>query len=234
MTPRPSFVWSTNFDSLENLDNGNRDSRGRYSIVEDPTGSGRGKVLRCEAAPDLAYFDPQYPDGGQTVVRSYPAIYFPALEGPHSASVDVLVSADFVPIPDYPHQLGLLSDFYDTGSYGTAWRYTAGVILDMKQGVHVLRLHITDPVGFVTPVAGAPSFTFNKWHRIEIVFGRDRHVTLLQDGQVVAIGHLPDGLPLATAGGHPGLYGLFGPGQRGAPFSAGTLLNDNWTMIVWP
>lgn len=122
-SPQPSFFWATCFNSLDEVQNFHLGYQGRYSLVNDPTGTGRGQVLKCDAAPDLAYFDPQYTPNGRTVVRSYPTMYFPQEIGAHVTGLDVYVVNDFSPgiqsTSDGPH-LSLLSDFYDT-MFGAGW-----------------------------------------------------------------------------------------------------------------
>ncbi|MEW5868604.1 MAG: hypothetical protein AB1894_04960, partial [Chloroflexota bacterium] len=236
-TPIPSFAWSTSFDSLEGgLYNGQLNLHGRYSIVDDPAMSGRGKVLKCEAAPDLAYFDPQYTPGGRSVVRSYPTMYMPARTGPHLIGLDVYLKDDFSPkirsTSDGPH-LSLLGDFYDTGTFGSGWNVAATADLYRMRGKYFIALfNIKDWKSL--PLPNAPSFTFNEWHRIEILVTSQREVILFQDGQIVTVGELAPGVPIATAGGHPGLYALSSDSSHEVPFKSGTLYNDNWSIIVWP
>jgi hypothetical protein len=223
------------------MGNGNYNIRGKYYAVDDPTVSGRGKVLACEAAPDLAYYDKQYYGGiGTTVIRSYPDKYFPAIRGPHLIGLDVYVVDNFSPkirfkieLSDEAHYLSLLSDFYDTESYGRSWGVAATADLVRKGMKYYLGLgNVKD--GWVDPLPSAPEFSLDEWHRIEILVTRQRQVVLYQDGQIVAEGILAPGVPAATAGGHPGLYGLSGEASQAPPFNTGTLYNDNWSIIVWP
>lgn len=238
-TPIPSFVWSTGFDSLDELqDNYNYDRRGRYDVVIDPTGSGRGMVLEAGAAPDFAYYDLQYFDGvGTTVVRSYPAYYFPAKLGPHRVGVDVYLENDFEPkvgslFPNGPH-LSLLSDFYDTEGFGKKWR--VGVTVDLwNLGKDVYAVRLGNIRGEQTISLPNLYFTFNQWHRIEIEVTRDRNVLLYQDGRMVASAFLAADIGIATSGGHAGLYGLGAKGQHHPPYTSGKLYNDNWSITVWP
>lgn len=231
-SPTPSFFWSTCFNSLDEVQNYHLNTQGRYSLIDDPTGSGRGKVLECEAAPDLAYFDPQYTPNGRTVVRSYPTMYFPQKNGPHLVGLDVYVEDDFSPAvqstADGPH-LSLLSDFYDT-DYGAGW--IIGVTADLKLVGESYFLAIGNAKNRQILPDAAP-FTFGRWHRIEIMVTEQRQVQLYQDGQLVNVAELRDEVGVATGGGHPGLYGLSADGAHVAPFTTGTLYNDNWTMAVW-
>jgi hypothetical protein len=234
-TPIPSFTFSTDFESLDNLGNYWLDRGGRYSIVPDPTGTGRGTVLKCEAAPDLAYLH-DYGDVSRMVVRSCPDQYWPAQRGPHKVGVDVLVKDNFSPqissTPDGPY-LSVLSDFYDSEGYGKVWGVAATADLYLRGSVYYLKLGNVKN-GQARPSPAAPPFTFDKWHRVDIVVTKERRVILYQDGQIVATGELADSADLATAGGHAGLYGIAPVSSNKAPFESGTLYNDNWSVVVWP
>jgi hypothetical protein len=226
------FFWSTCFDSLDEVQTDHLNAQGRCSLVDDITGSGRGKILKCEAAPDLAYFAPQYTPNGRTVVRSYPTMYFPQKHGPHLVGLDVYVEDDFSPAiqstSDGPY-LSLLSDFYE--AYGAAWIIGATADLKLVGESYFLTLGNVKNQRTLPPAA---PFTFGRWHRIEIMVTEQRQVQLYQDRQLVSVAELRDGVGVATGGGHPGLYGLSADGLHVAPFNTGTLYNDSWTMSVWP
>jgi hypothetical protein len=134
--PEPIFSWYTCFNSLNDFQNYHLNNQGRYSLIPDFTGSGKGNILKSEAAPDLAYFDPQYLPNGRTVVRSYPTNYFPQKFGPHMTVLDVYLENDFYPpiqsTSDGPF-LSLLTDFSNNGIYGPDWKLNATVDL-MKSG----------------------------------------------------------------------------------------------------
>jgi hypothetical protein len=83
------------------------------------------------------------------------------------------------------------------------------------------------------PAPGAPPFTLDRWHRLEILVAENREVTLFLDGQLVASAHLADEAVVAAAGGHAGFYGGAGCGSHTAPFATGKRYNDNWSVAVW-
>ena len=105
--------------------------------------------------------------------------------------------------------------------------------LELIKGEYYLALHNVKHWESL-PLPNAPPFTFNEWHRIEILVTNQRDVIRFQDGQIVTIGELDSGVPIAIAGGHAGLYALSADGSHKAPFTSGTLYNNNWSMIVWP
>ncbi len=237
-TPLPSFEWSTGFDTLDGLDNYQLGIHGQYKVVADPTNSGHGNVLKGDAAPDLAYYDLQYYDGvGTTVVRSYPAYYFPAKPGPHKVGVDVYLENDFEPkvgslFPNGPN-LSLLSDFFDTEGFGKKWQVGPTANLwNLGNERYAIRLG-GNLQGEQTINAPRVLFKPNRWYRVDIEVTHERKALLYQDGHLVAWAMLADDIGVATSGGHAGLYGLGAKGQQHPPYTSGTLYNDNWSIIVW-
>ena len=190
--------------------------------------------MKCESAPDLAYYDTQYFGGvGTTIVRSYPTMYMPPKKGPHLMGLDVYLEDDFNPpiLSSSATNLSLLTEFYETPNGGTDWRLAYTVDL-RRTGANYF-------AGFGNiksqrRTTNAPQFSFKQWHRIEILATNDRKLTLFQDGKVVEVGELKDEAEVATAGGHPGLYALSSRASQQAPFTSGTLYNDNWSIVVWP
>ncbi len=210
------FEWGTDFEnglSGFTYDAVRRvDANSYFDIIDDPTGSGRGKVYRGivnGSPPNL----PQNNNG--THHRPYPDIYFPYKEGPYSAEVDVYIFKDiqYSRLSD-GHIVSVLSAF--NGSPIDYKNYSVQVQVNLRVvgGRRMLTLMVPGDTETAPQVAipyepDAPEFSYDKWQAVKVDVDKNGKVKLFQDGKVISIGELPEWSKarIGISGGHAGLYG---------------------------
>jgi hypothetical protein len=182
---------------------------GTLKVIPDPTGSGRGSVLRGEITSAA-------PPGGDSH-RIYPALLLPeCYRGGYRSSF--LVWAD---LPS-PAQRGWIS--FATYSHKKEWKDLFGVNLGFEQGEDRLVLfHV--PVfskGTFTRISSIP-FPMRQWVKVEVTVD-DSGIMLFQDDRLIAEAKKEwgaEGVGLCEA--HWGLYGQ-------DKNRSGLLLNDDITV----
>ncbi|MBI4738592.1 hypothetical protein HY772_03375 [Candidatus Woesearchaeota archaeon] len=172
-TPKPRFQWVTNFDnglSGFGYDAIRRvDSNSFFEIVDDPTGSKRGKVYRgiVKGAP------PNLPQAGGKH-RPYPDTYYSFQEGPYSAEVEVYIYSDiqYSGLSD-GHILSVLGAF--NGSPIDYKDYSVQVQVNLRDVNGVPRLTLMLPIAVESSdqiaapyLPDAPIFTYTEWHTVRI------------------------------------------------------------------
>jgi len=227
----PKFEWSVSFDNgVNEFTYDGKDRLGptsTYDIIDDPTGSGKGKVYRGVVTGP----PPVLPgtDNGKRH-RPYPTIFFPYQEGPYATEGFIWVSK---PVPrliisppkETDPWFSPIGGIFDRGG-PTDRHWVLTTHLGFQDGQYRLVLLANDDPswrGTLSPIA----FPFETWVKLRIEVGSDRVARLYQDGSLVSTKRLPPSSLLGTIGGHWGLY-------AGRDVENLVVLNDNIKFQVYP
>lgn len=223
----PKFIRTYKLDNLSGLDlNSTNNKGGKIEIIDDPTGSGRGKIPKMIATPDRPWRDPDIKDQR---IRCYPATWFPFKKGPNETYVDVFLKGDVSPrivrSDNNKSWLSLLGGFDANGDLDGYWNvaWTANVV-PVGNGMYKLALYNTAEWETM-PNHDAPVFTLDSWHNVCVKETSNQEIILYQDGQEVCRSNLKSNSRLGSVGGHPGLYA--------GVFKNITLCNSNYSIKVW-
>jgi len=219
---------------------------GTLDVVDDPSGDGRGLVMRVTIPPRvvdgvrLAESGPIFERWSDILVsRIYGFVIFPFREPPCETSIDVWASKEFVKTAVGSTSGTILLDAYDE-STGIGWRSPFGPTVDSSLQAKLWLGSVIDGKTYLTlkagpgvftpaPVPGAPEFTPETWHTIRITIDAERMAYLYQDGVLVASRPLHNAFRGGTVGGHPGVY-IHDAVWRGAYAVRGTVLYDNYII----
>lgn len=240
-TPRPNIIFQDDFENGLIVTPGNPDhwnnliqQGARVELIDDPTGSGRGKVLKGFVFGDAPL------DQGEYKRRGYPDWYtgpWPNgvinIPAPCGISVDVWVSRQLIPggSPTYKpsgvlHGIGANSRNTGEAIYGN------GLVLGRDGG----------PLGFMDTPGGWTKctlpFYYERWIELTILVMPDGKILVYQDGQLNT--NLDDTLVLPSEanigiiGGHAGLYTSKGSNPHAPDYPDGAfVLNNNYKVFTY-
>lgn len=231
-TPIPTFQWSSGFEN--GLGGWNYDGKNRmqkpvsyYEIVDDPTGSGRGKVYMGLVDGDPPNL-PETQNGEKH--RPYPDIFFPFKQGDYSVGVDVFLTSDLSPTTIQQEWEGAWASFLSVFSQpGPDYELAYMVNLLGNRGNYRLDTRSFHPSlqgESHKRISGTPKFPTDQWVSIRVDVDTSRKIIqTFQNDVLVAEGpYLAKSLGIG--GMHAGLYG--GNGLRKT-----TLYNDNISISVY-
>jgi hypothetical protein len=203
-------------------------------IIDDPTNSGRGKVLKGTITGNAV------DQGGYLAHRAHPGKSFPAQTFPCRVQEDIWMSKQVYEdvIEGRGNWYSQLSLFAKMGQGGrvlvttslineSSWTgYGLGIT-----GYMTLDIHDIDPSiqSFTKILPDAPRFTPEEWHTMAVELDPDGMVYLYQDNQLVTKGELINYPQKVLRNAHGGpIYG-------GPSFSnGGYVLVDNFSVVCWP
>lgn len=207
-------------------------------VVDDPTHSGRGKVVKGTIVGDAVM-----QAGGYSAFRAHTGFTLPnPYAFPCRLTEDIWMSKDFradiISGQSWYSQLSLFTPV-DNGEYGIS--VTSMMIKESSwtgYGLGIegyMTLDLQDPAKdkhvqkFTKIMPGAPRFTPEKWHQMAIEVDRRGWAYLYQDGILVTKGELisQSKEKLTMVHGGP-IYG-------GDSFKRGSyVLVDNFSITCWP
>ena len=229
-TPFPRFLFERDYDDgLAGFDYINQKGA-KVELIEDPTGSGRGKVLKGSIAGV-----PQEEDIYFQFRRGSPGKGFPFQAFPCRVQEDIWMSKQFFDdVQTTKNWFSSLGLFDVSPDYGGRWHVAVTSFMKRSRFGDQISLDIQDNdiQIYVEPLPGSPSFTPEEWHTIAIEVNASRKACLYQDDALVSCNAL---LP-ASRDGIVNVHGgpIYVGEKEGTPFHQGSyVLVDNLKIICW-
>ncbi len=224
------FATSEDANFLGYGRSGNRVDGTTYQTIPDPTNSGHRFVLQGVIDGDPLNQSTYW------AYRAHSGANF-NISGEASFAEDVFVSSQFLSDATSAGKWFIHHNIFDNSDYQTFWHVAIRTTIRQSSNGYMVLVFLggSEETPLTYPVAGAPKFTPDQWHRMATEIRKEQNAQgatiwvayLFQDNKLVTLGKLPTSLRRDATGQptwlgyHGGLYAGSGRSPEAARFTKG-------------